>query len=89
MPDGSGGSTWDVNFDFGNHNAKLIQLLNYSSIAKLIWAGSVFCFFTKSFRNNEFMFEVLLRCSMGGQGQLQRVNLAHNAGQLGPGQSYC
>ena len=39
MPDGSGGSTWDVNFDFGNHNAKLIQLLNYSSIAKLIWAG--------------------------------------------------
>ena len=37
--DGSGGSTWDVNFDFGNHNAKLIQLLNYSSIAKLIWAG--------------------------------------------------
>ena len=43
VPDGSGGSTWDVNFDFGNHNAKLIQLLNYSSIAKLIWAGGLSC----------------------------------------------
>ena len=78
VPNGSGGSTWDVNFDFANHNAKSIQLLDYSSIATvLIWAGGVF----------RFLYEILYQSFKNGE---SRVNFRGSTWRtmqvhLGPG----